>query len=162
LELVFGVLGLLVAAQFLLAKPDWRLAQALPTGAPRAGIGVGLGAASALMGIGGGAFGATLMTLCGRPIHQAVATASGFGAVIGIPAALAMIAAGWSVSGRPPLSLGYVHAPAFLAIGALTVAMAPVGARLAHRLDRTVLKRLFGAMFGLIALRMLWAGLSAG
>jgi uncharacterized protein len=162
LEIVFGVLGLLVAAQFLFARDHWRLAQAMPQGPARAGIGIGLGGASALMGIGGGAFGATLMTLCGRPIHQAVATASGFGAAIGIPAAIALIAAGWSVPGRPPFSLGYVNAPAFLAIGALTVAMAPVGARLAHRLDRVLLKRLFGAMFAIIAVRMLWAGLSAG
>jgi uncharacterized membrane protein YfcA len=156
LELVFGVLGLLVAAQFLFAREDWRLAAALPTGAVRAGIGVSLGGVSALMGIGGGAFGATLMTLCGRPIHQAVATASGFGAAIGIPAALALIMAGWFVPGRPPLSLGYVNAPAFAAIGALTVAMAPVGARLAHRLDRSLLKRLFGAMFAVIAVKMLF------
>jgi uncharacterized protein len=162
MEFVFGGLGLLVAAQFLFAREDWRLASALPEGAVRAGIGFGLGGASALMGIGGGAFGATLMTLCGRPIHQAVATASGFGAAIGIPAALALMVAGWSVPGRPPLSIGFVHAPAFVAIGALTVAMAPFGARLAHRLDRTLLKRLFGAMFAVIAARMLWAALNAG
>jgi uncharacterized protein len=160
LEIVFGVFGLLVAAQFLLAQDHWRLAAALPDGAARAGIGMGLGGASALMGIGGGAFGATLMTLCGRPIHQAVATASGFGAAIGIPAALALIVAGWGEPERPPWSLGFVNAPAFFAIGALTVAMAPVGARLAHRLDKKRLKRLFGAMFGVIALKMLWDGLT--
>lgn len=159
LEIVFGVLGLLVAAQFLFAQDHWRLTETMPIGAARAGIGVSLGGASALMGIGGGAFGATLMTLCGRPIHQAVATASGFGAAIGIPAAIALIIAGWSEPGRPPFSLGYVNVPAFLAIGALTVAMAPVGARLAHRLDKKLLKRLFGAMFAVIAVRMLWAGL---
>jgi uncharacterized protein len=162
LELVFGALGLLVAAQFLFAQDHWRLADDLPVGPARAGIGVSLGGASALMGIGGGAFGATLMTLCGRPIHQAVATASGFGAAIGIPAAIALIVAGWSEPGRPPFSLGYVNAPAFIALGALTVTIAPFGAKLAHRLDRKLLKRLFGAMFAVIAARMLWSGFSAG
>lgn len=155
LQWVFGGLGLLVAAQFIFARDDWRLANALPTGAARAGIGGALGAASAMMGIGGGAFGATLMTLCGRPIHQAVGTASGFGAAIGIPAALAMIISGWGQAGLPPWSLGYVNLSGFVAVGALTAAMAPFGARTAHRLPKATLKRLFGVGFGLISLMML-------
>jgi uncharacterized membrane protein YfcA len=155
LGLVFGVLGLLTAAQFIFGSSTFHIAKALPTGATRAGIGAALGAASALMGVGGGAFGATLMTLCGRPIHQAVATASGFGAAIGVPAALVMIASGWGEEGLPPLSLGFVNAPAFAALGLLTTLMAPHGARLAHRLPQATLKRAFGIMFALLALNIL-------
>lgn len=161
LQVVFGVLGLLVAAHFIFSTQSWRLADDLPIGPPRALIGAAIGAASAVMGIGGGAFGATLMTLCSRPIHQAVATASGFGAAIGIPAALGLIVTGWSVDGRPPWSLGYVNAPGFILVGALTTLMAPVGARLAHQLPKTALKRLFGVAFLLIALNMLREALAS-
>ena len=42
----------------------------------RRGVGTGIGLLSAMMGVGGGSFGGMTMTLCGRPIHQAVATAS--------------------------------------------------------------------------------------
>jgi uncharacterized membrane protein YfcA len=160
LEIVFGVLGLLVAAQFLLAQDHWRLAAALPDGAARAGIGMGLGGASALMGIGGGAFGATLMTLCGRPIHQAVATASGFGAAIAAPAALANIVTGWGVEGLPWGSLGYVNLPGFVILAALTALTAPFGARLAHRLDRALLKRLFAAFLAAMAISLLLEALT--
>jgi uncharacterized membrane protein YfcA len=90
-----------------------------------------------------------LMTLCGRPIHQAVATASGFGLAIGAPAALGFVAAGWNAEGRPPLSLGYVNMPAAVIMALVTTATAPFGARLAHRLPRAALRRWF-ALFLLV------------
>ena len=46
------------------------------------------------MGIGGGTFGVTVMTLYGVPIHRAVATAAGFGLVIGLTGAIGMIVLG--------------------------------------------------------------------
>jgi uncharacterized membrane protein YfcA len=96
-----------------------------------------------MMGIGGGSFGGMMMTLCGRPIHQAVATASGFGVAIGAAAALGFVVMGWDAGGRPPLSLGYVNVPGAIVMGVLTTAVAPWGAKLAHSLDRRVLRRAF-------------------
>jgi uncharacterized protein len=159
LRLAFGLIGLLAAAQLIFGRPNWQLAREMPTGLPRAGLGVGTGILSALMGIGGGTFGVTLMTLCGRPVHRAVATASGWGVAIGVPGALAAILAGWGKDGLPPGSLGYVNVPAFVLLSIFTVWLAPVGARLAHKTDAALLKRLFGVMLGLVALRMLWQSL---
>lgn len=151
LALVYAAVALLVAAQLAVGGERWRLASELPTGWSRRGLGVGIGTASAMMGVGGGALGSMLMTLCGRPIHQAVATASGFGLAIGVPAALGFVISGWTVPGRPPLSLGYVNVPAVIVMGVLTSAAAPFGARLAHRLDRTLLRRLFAGFLALTA-----------
>jgi len=95
------------------------------------------------MGVGGGSLGGMTMVLCGRPIHQAVATASGFGVAIGAAAAVGFAVFGWDAPGRPPLSLGYVNLPAALVMGVMTAAAAPLGARLAHRLDRRILKKAF-------------------
>jgi uncharacterized membrane protein YfcA len=155
LLIVFGIGLILVAVQMGLSNPDWRVAQHLPTGALRALIAALIGALSAMMGIGGGAFGVTVLTLCGRPIHQAVATASGFGAAIAAPAALTYIIAGWGRPDLPPLSLGFVSAPGFIVLGALTALTAPIGARMAHRLPQQALKRAFAILLVLAAANML-------
>ena len=114
----------------------WR--RDLPTGWGRRVTGTVIGGLSAMMGIGGGSFGGMMMTLCGRPIHQAVATASGFGVAIGAAATLGFVVFGWDAAGRPPLSLGYVNVPGAIVMAVLTTAVAPWGAKLAHRLDRRV------------------------
>jgi len=155
LMIVFGAGLLLVAAQMGLASPNWRAFAAMPTGLARALVAGAIGVVSAMMGIGGGAFGVTVMTLCGRPIHQAVATASGFGAAIALPAALGFIIAGWGREGLPWGSLGYINLPGFLVLALLTAIAAPIGARLAHRLNQVLLKRAFAILLAITALNML-------
>lgn len=152
LGLIYGVMAVVLAAYMALGREDWRLLGQVPTGGARAATGTVLGAVSALMGIGGGAFGSAVMTLAGRPIHQAVATASGFGVAIAIPATIGFIVAGWDAPGRPPLSLGYVNLPGFVVLAVITGLVAPLGARLAHKLPKTALRRAFGAYLAITAL----------
>ena len=143
LAIVYAVCLAVVAAQMGLMPEGHALRRGLPTGWGRRGFGTLIGGLSAMMGIGGGSFGGMLMTLCGRPIHQAVATASGFGVAIGAMATLGFVAFGWDAAGRPPLSLGYVNVPGAVVMAVLTTAVAPWGAKLAHSLDRRVLRRAF-------------------
>lgn len=145
LALVYGVCLAGVAAQLGLMPERVVLRPDLPTGWGRRGFGTAIGGLSAMMGIGGGSFGGMLMTLCGRPIHQAVATASGFGVAIGTAATLGFVVFGWDAVGRPPLSLGYVNVPGAVVMAVLTTAVAPWGAKLAHSLDRRVLRKAFAA-----------------
>jgi len=159
---LFGSLLVLLSLQLIFGRPSWTLAPQMPGGAARAGLGTAVGTLSALMGIGGGTFGVTLMTLCSTPIHRAVATAAGWGVAIGLPGALAAILVGWGRDGLPPVSLGFVNLPAFALISAFTVLMAPVGAALAHRLDADRLRKLFGLLLAVVALRMVWQALGAG
>ncbi len=159
LTALFGGIGLLIAAQFIFGRPDWHLADQLPIGGRRAGLGASLGGLSALMGIGGGTFGVSLMTMCGRPMHQAIGTAAGFGAAIGIPSTLAAMLSGFGRGGLPPGSIGFVNVPAFVLLSIFTVAMAPVGAKLAHNLDQALLKRAFGILLLLVASRMLYGAI---
>lgn len=156
LTAIFGVMAFVLAAQLFFGRPSWRLAEDMPGGAARAGLGSSIGALSALMGIGGGTFGVSLMTMCGRPIHRAVATGAGFGIAIGLPAAIVAVPIGWGRDGLPPLSLGHVNLAAFALISVFTVTMAPVGARLAHSLDAALLRRMFAVLLALVAARMLW------
>jgi uncharacterized membrane protein YfcA len=143
LAVVYGLCLLVVAAQMGLLPEGVTLRRDLPTGWGRRVTGTVIGGLSAMMGIGGGSFGGMMMSLCGRPIHQAVATASGFGLAIGTAATLGFVVFGWDAGGRPPLSLGYVNVPGALLMAVLTTAVAPWGAKLAHALDRAVLRRAF-------------------
>lgn len=156
---IFGSMAFVLSAQLFFGRPTWRLADEMPGGVVRGGLGMAIGALSALMGIGGGTFGVSLMTLYGRPIHRAVATAAGWGVAIGLPSAIVAILIGWGHPDLPPFSLGYVNLAAFALISVFTVTMAPVGAKLAHSLDAVLLKRLFAVLLALVAARMLWKAL---
>jgi uncharacterized membrane protein YfcA len=153
---VFGTILVLFAAQFYFGRPSWKLAEQMPGGAARAGLGGFAGAVSAIMGIGGGTIGVTLMTVCGMTIHRAVGTASGWGVAVGLPGAIAAIIVGWGRDGLPPLSAGFVNLPAFILIALATMVMAPIGASLAHRLNAERLRKLFGILLAIVAVRMIW------
>jgi uncharacterized protein len=71
---------------------------------------------------------------------------------IAIPATLGFVITGWQLEGRPPLSLGYVNVPGFIILAVLTAAAAPYGAKLAHRLNKTALRRAFGAYLAFTAI----------
>jgi uncharacterized membrane protein YfcA len=108
-------------------------------------LGFGTGLFSSLMGLGGGAVGVMIMIWSGRSMHQAIATASGFGVAVAIPGALGFAASGYGRLDLPPLSIGFVHLPAFLALAAMTAIAAHFGAIMAHRLNAALLSKLFGA-----------------
>lgn len=153
---VFGTILVLFAAQFYFGRPSWKLAEEMPKGLPRVGLAGSAGIISSIMGIGGGTIGVTLMTVCGTTIHRAVGTASGWGVAVGLPGAIAAIIVGWGRDGLPPLSAGFVNVPAFILISLATMVMAPLGAGLAHKLDATRLRKLFGILLAIVSVRMLW------
>ncbi|MEO1028927.1 MAG: sulfite exporter TauE/SafE family protein [Pseudomonadota bacterium] len=155
LTLFFGGMAFLISLQFFFGRPDWSLAKELPGGVMRAGLGSGVGVLSAMMGIGGGTFGVTLMTVCGQSMHRAIGTAAGFGVAIGLPGAVSAMIVGSGTTGLPPGSIGFVNLPAALIISILTVSMAPYGARLAHALDPARLKRLFSILLAVLALNLI-------
>lgn len=148
-----GVLGLFM----LLGREDWRLGSDVPKGLWSWPLGLANGCLSVMMGIGGGTFGVTVMTLFGAPIHRAVATAAGFGLIIAVPGAAGMILNGWNASGLPPYALGYVSLIGLALIVPATIVSAPWGVALAHSLSRRALRLAFGSFLCLTAARMAWA-----
>lgn len=155
LTAIFGVGALIVAARMALAGEPKPREAALPDGPARAGLAGLLGFSSSWLGIGGGVFGVTILTLYGRPIHQAVGTAAAFGAAVGLPGAIGFMIAGWGAAGLPPYSLGYVNLPAFAFVAVMTTIFAPIGARLAHSLSRSMLRRSFAVLLGVVSLQMI-------
>ncbi|HFQ16086.1 MAG TPA: sulfite exporter TauE/SafE family protein [Rhodobacteraceae bacterium] len=157
LKAVFAVLALLMAVKMYLGKQDWRLGEDLPGPAGLAGYGLGIGFFSTLMGIGGGVFGNTLMTLHGRSMHQAVATSSGLGVLISIPGMIGFMAAGWNASGLPPFSLGYVSLIGVALVIPASILAAPLGVKLAHALPRRTLELAFAVFLTFVAFRFFYA-----
>lgn len=153
LRLIFALIATLVAIRLLINRPEWIIADDIPQGFVRIFVGYLIGLFSALMGIGGGIFNNTFMTLFGRPIHQAVATSSGVGVLIAIPGLIGYIIAGWSVDILPSYSSGFIYWPAVILVIPTTFIFAPIGAKLAHRLKRRQLEIGFGVFLILVAIR---------
>ena len=154
LTLIFAGVAMIVAAQFIIGRPDFTFRDSVPGGAAPPLIGGSVGALSAIMGIGGGSISVPLLTLCGVPVHRAIGTAAGFGLAIAIPATLGFILSGWAVPGRPAFSLGYVNLAGFALIVASAWFMVPLGTALAHRMKAVPLRRVFGVCLALVALNM--------
>jgi len=156
LSAVFATVALVVSLHMGFAKPEWRLAESLPKGAPKALLAGTIGTISAMMGIGGGTLGVPILSLFGYPIHRAVGTAAAIGFIIGIPGAIGFVLAGWNVPGLPPFSLGYISLIGFALIFPTSTLLAPYGAKLAHGLNTRNLKRVFAVFLGFTALRMFY------
>ena len=155
LMLIFGVLGVSVGLYMAFGRSEWRLGAAMPSGLARAVFSPVVGFLSVLMGIGGGSFGVPLMSLYGRPIHNAVATAAGFGVIIAVPSTIGFLLSGWGDPSAPPLTIGRVNLIAFGVIVSMTLLTAPIGVKLAHMMEPKPLKRLFAGFIILMALNML-------
>lgn len=152
LTLIFAVGVALMSLNFLVPRLGNRVvSEDMPGGALRIAIAGGLGTFSALLGIGGGTIAIMVMTLCGRSIHRAIATASGIGTLIAVPSAIGFALIGLRTPGLPWGSLGYVNLPAAAAVASMSMLTAPLGVAAAHSLPAAPLKRVFGLYLLLIA-----------
>ena len=158
---VFVAVASLSAIKLLFGREDWQLSSGLPGKGVMSLYGTIIGAASALMGIGGGAISNLLLTLYGRPIHRAVATSAGLGVIISIPGVIAYFIVGWpKMASLPPLSFGYVSIIGFLLIVPTSILTAPVGARIAHATSHRRLELALGLYLCFVAGRFLFQMLS--
>lgn len=160
LAVIFACVALPVALHMALWGEKKRIADHLPTGPTGLLLPFGIGGLSTLMGIGGGTLGVPTMTLCGVPIHRAVGTASAFGAIIAIPGTIGAILGGWGMTNLPPYSVGFVNLLGFILIAPASFLMAPVGANLAHSIEKQRLRAVFALFIAITAGRMLWDALS--
>lgn len=151
----FGVM-LVAVSLHMLASSRWKieLFTRLPTVSMQYLLALGVGGFSALLGIGGGTLMVPLLTLFAFPIHRAVSTASVFGLIISVPATGMYIANGWQVSGLPEFSTGYVNWIAFAILVPMTMWFAPLGVKLAYRLNVPQLKRTFAIFLCIIGIKM--------
>ena len=156
LTLAFVVIATFIAIKLLFAGDRWNLGTELPGVVPMGLYGFGIGLGGSLMGVSGGALSTIVLTLYGRPIHNAVATSSGIAVPITIAGTIGFMLAGLPHQAQlPPASLGFVSLIGLAVMAPVSSFVAPYGARLAHRLPRRTLEIAFGCFLELVALRFL-------
>jgi uncharacterized protein len=158
----FVLIACLIAAKLLVGGSGWVLGSELPGAAAMTGYGFAIGLGSSLMGIAGGSLVTMILTLYGKPIHNAVATAAGLGVPITLAGTVGYILAGLPHQTLlPPLSLGFVSVIGVVLIAPVSSWVAPLGARLAHAMPKRALEIAF-AIFLLAAAARFLVSLVAG
>ncbi|MDL2316139.1 sulfite exporter TauE/SafE family protein [Desulfovibrio sp. OttesenSCG-928-A18] len=151
----FVVFLLYVGTQMLLnIKP--KASREIPGFAGNSVAGGVIGMASSFVGIGGGTLSVPYMTWCNVPMHKAIGTSAAIGFPIAVAGALGYLVNGLAVPDLPQHTVGYIYLPALFGIAAASVFTAPLGARLAHRLPVTRLKKFFACLLFVMAAQMAW------
>ncbi len=154
MTLAFVAIATFIAIKLLFAGDRWNLGTDLPGAVPMALYGFGIGFCGSLMGVSGGALSTIVLTLYGKPIHNAVATSSGIAVPVTIAGTIGFILAGLPhQAALPPLSLGFVSLIGLAVTAPIASYVAPYGAHLAHRLSRRTLEIAFGCFLLLVSLR---------
>ena len=116
-----------------------------------------VGMVSSLVGVGGGVMTLPLMSLCNVPMRQAIGTSAALGLPIAIAGTVGFIVTGLGKDHLPPLTVGYVYLPALVGIVIGTFVTVPWGAKAAHTLPVTTLKKIFAVILFILATKMLWS-----
>ena len=149
----FVAFTLFVVAQMLFGfRP--RASRAMPGRAALSMVAAFIGGCSSLFGGGAAAIGVPFLAWCGMTPHRAIGTVAAMGFPIAIAGTLGYIVSGWNAEGLPRGSLGFVYVPAFAGISATSMLLAPVGARLAHRLEGPTLRRIFAGFLLVMVARL--------
>ena len=156
LALAFAAIVYAGATQMLLGgRPS--ASRSLPGTAVMLAVGTAIGVVCGLVSAGGAFLTVPFMLLCGVPVLSAIGTAAALGIPVAVVGTAGFVASGWRVPGLPDAALGFVLLPALAALVAGSIATAPLGARLAHRLPVTTLKRIFALLLFALATKMVFA-----
>lgn len=156
LKRIFGVFLVYVGVRMLWPGAQTVARRALPARGGMGLAGAGIGALSALVGIGGGTLTVPFLVRSGLDLRRAVGTSSACGLPLAVAGAVGFVVSGWGREGLPEWSTGFVYWPAVAAVLVASIPVAPLGARLAHALPVVVLRRIFGVLLLTVALRLLW------
>lgn len=155
LRIIFGVFLVLVSFRLIINKPITGKEKGLSLRVIRISS-LLIGMLSSLLGVGGGTLLVPFLLRCQLDMREAAGTSIACGLSIGIVATVSFMIAGLSSLQHAPLSTGYIYWPAFLGVAIASILLAPLGAVLAHRLPKELLKRVFGWFLLLMACDMLF------
>ena len=131
----------------------------LPSTPKQLAAGAGIGVASAIFGIGGGSLTVPYLTRYGVVMQKAVGTSAACGLPIAIAGALGFMVFGIKEDVNIPNAIGFVHIYAFLGISVMSFFTAKVGAKVAHQLSPTLLKKCFAVLLMVVSCFFLYKGL---
>jgi uncharacterized protein len=151
-------IGCFLAFVSIVMLTNWRPAphRTLPGPFASGAIAGVAGLVAGIAGIGGGNVVVPTLVYHNVPVHRATATASVLGFPIAIAGSLGYVTRGLSATHLSDGLLGYIYLPALAAIVCTTVIFAPLGVRTALKMQPLPLRRAFGGLLVLVAVRMLW------
>ena len=138
---------------FYEAKP--KPSRQLPGAAGLFGVGAAIGGFSSVLAAGGAFLSIPFLAWCNVPIKRAIGTAAANGFPIAVAGTAGYVLNGLRVGDLPSGCVGFVYVPALAIVVAASMPMAPLGAKLAHRLPVTKLRAVFALMLLALGVRML-------
>jgi uncharacterized membrane protein YfcA len=142
--------------QLLLGRKP-KAARTLPGAGGTLLIGLVIGVICGLVSAGGAFLTVPFMLFCGVAMQTAIGTAAAVGIPVAVIGTVGFVVTGWHVASLPAWSIGFVFLPALAALVVASTLTAPFGARAAHRLPVTTLKRVFALLLIALATRMVAA-----
>jgi len=156
LKAFFIVFAAVAATQMLIGcRPQ--AARTLPGSVTLFAVTSVISCIASLAGVGGASMTIPFMAWCSIPLRSAIGSAGALGLPIALAGVVGYVVNGLDMAGLPPLSLGFVHLPALVAVAAGSVITVPPGAALSHKLPVSALKGVFAFMMYAIAGKMLVA-----
>jgi uncharacterized membrane protein YfcA len=156
LQIVFALFLLVVGLRMAINKTAKPVATHVVAVRTMQWASVVIGGLSSILGVGGGTLIVPFLLRCQMDMREATATSVACGLVIGIVATACFMVTGLFASVHMPWSTGYIFWPALIGIGITSILFAPMGASLAHKLPRDLLKQIFGAFLLLMSIDMLF------
>lgn len=151
---LFALFIVFAAVQILLdLKPH--AGRKLPGRAGMGLFGIFTGWLSCLVSIGGGTVVIPFLIWCNVPLQRAIGTAAAIGFPIAVGGTLGYGVIGMHIEALPAPHLGFIYLPALLWAGLATVITAPLGARTAHRMNVSLLRKLFALLLLGLATKLL-------
>ncbi|MGH7476227.1 MAG: sulfite exporter TauE/SafE family protein [Longimicrobiales bacterium] len=161
LKLSFGIVLLVSGLRMLRGRahdaathPErLTLSRTIPTG-------LAVGAFSALMGVGGGIVAIPLLVhVVGIELRKVAATSLAIMVLAAAAGVITYAVQGMGEPGLPSFSLGYIHFLAALPILATSLLAVGAGVALNRQMATPALRVLFGLVFVLLGLRLIWQNL---
>lgn len=111
---------------------------------------------SSLVSIGGGTIIVPFLLWCNIPLRKAIGTSAAIGFPVAMGGTIGYIVTGLSVQNLPLSSLGFVYWPALIWVALASVFTAPLGAKITHQIEITLLRQLFAILLIVLAGKMLF------
>ena len=154
LLLLFSIMTMIFAIYFLLEKEKINPMPRKINLIYRVICGFLSGFVSAPMGIGGGVFNVPIFKIFGYSIPVAIGSSAAIGFLTALTGAIGFAISGSYLNINVPLSLGFVNIPTFLIFVPITVLMAKIGAKTVHKVNKSLLGKLFGVYLFIVACRL--------
>jgi uncharacterized protein len=154
LQLFFGFFLIALAIYFYRQKVVKVEAHALPRPLVLNLLSGGIGVLSNVLGIGGGSLTVPMLTSYKMQDKNAIGTSAATTLITALLGSISYLILGWGET-NVAYTFGFIHIPAFLAVGLAAFVMAPYGAKLTREIDPVKVRRIFAIVLALTGLSLI-------